>query len=170
VLEVARLHVPRSLAREIRKKRFRLTLDTDFRAVIHACAAKPRPGQNGTWITPEMVEAYIAVHELGFAHSVEVWRDSALVGGLYGVSLGGAFFGESMFAHEPDASKVGFVAFVGQLTRWGMGLVDAQVHTGHLERFGAVHWPRERYLQRLAEVLAQPTRQGKWSFDRTAAT
>ncbi len=170
VLEPAHLHVPRRLAREIRKARFTLTLDTDFAAVIRSCALKPRPGQNGTWITSDMVDAYIAVHELGFAHSLEVWRDDRLVGGLYGVSLGGAFFGESMFAHEADASKVGFVCFVRQLASWGMSLVDAQVHTPHLERFGASHWSRERYLQQLVQVLSQPTRQGKWSFDRATTT
>ena len=165
VLEASQLHVPRSLERTLKRATYRCSLDTAFSDVISACSDKPRPGQNGTWITQEMVDAYTDLHHLGFAHSVEVWRGSQLVGGLYGVSLGGAFFGESMFAHESDASKVGFVQLVKQLGRWGIDLVDAQVHTAHLERFGGVHWSRTRYLAALDEALQQPTRRGQWSFD-----
>ena len=165
VLEASAMHVPRRLERTVRRGRYRCSLDTAFRQVAVACAEKSRPGQKGTWITAEMVDAYTALHELGFAHSVEVWEHEQLVGGLYGVSLGAAFFGESMFAHQPDASKVGFVRLVRQLTRWQMNLVDAQVHTAHLERFGAVHWPRERYLAALETALQKPTRSGPWRFD-----
>ncbi len=167
VLRTGELHVARSLRRSLRNRGYRVTLDGDFRAVIRACAKVPRPGQRGSWITREMIDAYVGLHELGFAHSVEVWRDGekAPCGGLYGVSLGAAFFGESMFAKAPDASKVGFVTLVEQLARWGVRLVDAQVHTAHLERFGARYLPRAAYLTELARLLEHPTRRGKWAFD-----
>lgn len=165
VLTHEALHVPRSLRRRMARRPFALRLDTAFRAVIEACAETPRPGQKGTWITEEMVEGYLRLHALGFAHSAEAWEGDELVGGLYGVSLGGAFFGESMFARRPDASKIVFVSLVEQLHGWGIDLVDAQVHTHHLERFGARHWPRERYLAELKKALAKPTRRGPWRFD-----
>jgi len=170
VLEGSLLHVPRSLARSMRKARYRCSLDTAFAEVIAACAAVARRGQNGTWITPEMMVAYQQLHELGCAHSLEVWAGDELAGGLYGVSLGGAFFGESMFARAPDASKAGFVRLVEQLGRWGIGLIDAQVHTAHLERFGADFWPRARYLARLAHELDEPTRRGPWRLDDELTT
>ena len=129
------------------------------------CAETPRPGQQGTWITDDMLHAYVELHRLGFAHSVEAWDDDDLVGGLYGVSLGAAFFGESMFTRRPDASKIAFVRLVRQLDVWGITLIDAQVHTSHLERFGASHWPRERYLRALRDALVSPTRRGPWSFE-----
>jgi len=169
VLEAEQLHVPRSLAKTVRRERYRCTLDTAFRTVMASCAEIPRQGQDGTWITDEMLEGYAELHELGFAHSVEVWEGDTVVGGVYGVSLGGAFFGESMFAHSPDASKVGFVRMVEQLSRWDINLIDAQVHTAHLERFGAEHWPRARYLARLERALQQPTRRGKWAFEEVPA-
>jgi leucyl/phenylalanyl-tRNA--protein transferase len=169
VLEAEQLHVPRSLAKTVRRERYRCTLDTAFRTVMASCAEIPRQGQDGTWITDDMLEAYAELHELGFAHSVEVWEGETVVGGVYGVSLGGAFFGESMFAHSPDASKVGFVRLVEQLSRWDINLIDAQVHTAHLERFGAEHWPRARYLARLERALQLRTRRGKWAFDEVAA-
>lgn len=165
VLVRDRLHVPRSLARTMRKRAFRVTLDTAFGDVISACSETPRPGQDGTWITSDMVDGYVRLHELGFAHSVEVWQEDRLVGGLYGVSLGAAFFGESMFAEVPDASKVGFVTLLRQFGRWRIDLIDAQVHTPHLERFGAERWPRTRYLEQLAIALEQPTRRGRWQLD-----
>lgn len=165
VLRASELHVPRSLARTLRRGRFRVTLDTRFREVIEACSAEPRPGQDGTWITDEMMDAYTTLHEIGFAHAAEAWQEGVLVGGLYGVSLGGAFFGESMFAHRPDASKVAFVTLVRQLARWGIEIVDAQVHTPHLQRFGAVHVRRAAYLEQLALAMEQPTRQGAWQLD-----
>lgn len=159
------LRVARSLRKKARRPPYRLTLDTAFDRVIRACATAPRPGRHGTWITPEMLDAYCALHALGFAHSVEAWHDDALVGGLYGVSLGRAFFGESMFALEPDASKLGFVRLVDQLARWEFSLIDCQVYTEHLERFGAVEWPRARFLETLAEALEHETRRGVWRFD-----
>lgn len=168
VLPSAELRVPKSLHRVLNRGEFRVTLDLAFRDVITRCARAPRVGQRGTWITRAMLDAYVELHRLGFAHSVEVWRgeDTRPCGGLYGVSLGGVFFGESMFAEVPDASKVGFVTLVRQLEHWGIELVDAQIHTAHLERFGGRHWSRASYLEALSRLVELPTRVGKWSFDR----
>jgi leucyl/phenylalanyl-tRNA---protein transferase len=165
VLEAQGLRVGRSLAKTIRRSPYRITLDTAFRRVTEACARARRPGQSGTWITREMMDAYHELHRRGLAHSVESWRGSRLVGGLYGVSLGAAFFGESMFASAPDASKLAFVRLVEQLRVWGIHLVDCQVYTEHLARFGAVEWPRSRYLSALRDALRAPTRAWAWSFD-----
>ncbi len=140
-------------------------MDQAFRRVVESCAATERPGQDGTWITEEMKDAYETLHRRGFAHSVEAWDGDRLAGGLYGVSLGAAFFGESMFAHVPDASKVAFVTLVVQLTAWQIDLIDCQVYTDHLARFGAEEWPRARYLQALRVALRRPTRAGRWTFD-----
>jgi leucyl/phenylalanyl-tRNA--protein transferase len=165
VLEICRLRVPRSLRKSIAKRAFEIRLDSAFRAVITGCRDAPRPDQDGTWITEKMLEAYVRLHDLGFAHSAEAWCDGRLVGGLYGVSLGAIFFGESMFARAPDASKIAFVTLLRQLERWGIGLVDSQVHTDHLARFGAEEWPRPRYLAALAAALEAPTRRGKWTLE-----
>jgi leucyl/phenylalanyl-tRNA--protein transferase len=159
------LVVQRSLRKAIRRRPYELRLDTAFTDVLMGCAGSPRPGQTGTWLIPEMVAAYEKLHALGFAHSIEAWDGDALVGGLYGVSLGAAFFGESMFARAPDASKIAFTAIVRQLDAWGIGLVDCQVHTEHLERFGAYEVPRLRYLELLRVALDEPTRRGKWTFE-----
>lgn len=165
VLLGERLRVPRSLRKTMRKGLYQLALDTAFSDVMEGCASARRPGQRGTWITGQMKEAYAELHRRGLAHSVEAWREGRLVGGLYGVSLGAAFFGESMFARAPDASKVAFVAAVEQLSRWGIALVDCQVYTNHLARFGAEEWPRRQYLAGLKRALARPTRKGPWRFD-----
>jgi leucyl/phenylalanyl-tRNA---protein transferase len=165
VLELDELHVGRTLRQTLRRRPYELSLDRAFDDVIARCAEAPRPGQDGTWITDDMEEAYRAMHELGFAHSAEAWLDGELVGGLYGVSLGGLFFGESMFARAPDASKCIFVALVRQLARWDFDLVDSQVYTDHLARFGAKEIPRSEYLQRLRAALERPTRVGSWRFD-----
>jgi leucyl/phenylalanyl-tRNA---protein transferase len=159
------LHVPRSLEKRLRRGDFSLTLDADFESVVEACASAKRPGQRGTWITSEMRRAYARLHRLGFAHSVETWHGRRLVGGLYGVSLGAAFFGESMFARASDASKAAFVCLVRQLRRWGIELVDCQVYTEHLARFGATEWTRRSYLTALARATAEPTRRAPWAFD-----
>jgi leucyl/phenylalanyl-tRNA--protein transferase len=164
VLRTARLHVPRRLERTLRQGRFALRLDSAFGAVIRACAA-PRPGSRGTWITPEMVEAYETLHALGFAHSAEAFEGGALAGGLYGVSLGGAFFAESMFHRRNDAAKAALVALVRQLEAWGITLVDAQLPASHLTALGFESWSRARYLRALARALDAPTRRGRWSFD-----
>ena len=165
VMTTRDLVVQRSLRKAIKKQPYALRIDTAFRDVLRGCAEVPRPGQNGTWLIPEMVDAYMKLHDLGFAHSFEAWRGEELVGGLYGVSLGAAFFGESMFAKAPDASKIAFVASVRQLDAWHIGLIDCQVHTEHLERFGAYEVPRLEYLQMLARALDEPTRRGKWAFE-----
>ena len=162
VLEVGRFRVSRSLRKAIRRGTYEIKLDTAFRRVVEHCATVDRPDQGGTWITDDMSEAYSELHELGFAHSAEAWRDGHLVGGVYGVSMGSLFFGESMFALEPNASKVAFVTLVEQLAAWGTELIDCQVHTDHLERFGAVMWPRARYLEFLAEAMVKPTLRGAW--------
>jgi len=164
VLEAADLRIPRSLAKVRRRQPYRIRLDTAFPAVIEGCASAPRPDHEGTWITAEMAEAYQTLHQLGFAHSAEAWRDGELVGGLYGLSLGGAFFGESMFARAPDASKLALVELVEALARWKITLIDCQVHTLHLARFGARLWPRRRYLEALRRALEQPTRRGPWTL------
>ena len=165
VLPASRLHVPRSLAKILRRGTYTFTLDEAFDGVIAACASAHRPGQRTTWITPAMRKAYGELHRRGLAHSVEAWRGDRLAGGLYGVSLGAAFFGESMFATEPDASKAAFVTLVAQLLRWDIDLIDSQVYTEHLARFGAEEWPRRRYLRALAKALEAPTRPGPWRFD-----
>src|SRR5690606_5172001 len=165
VMTTRDLVVQRSLRKAIRRQPYQLTIDKAFVDVLHGCAEAPRPGQTGTGLIPEMVEAYTKLHELGFAHSFEAWQDGKLVGGLYGVSLGAAFFGESMFARAPDASKIAFVASVRQLDDWRIGVIDCQVHTDHLERFGAYEVPRMEYLQMLARALDEPTRRGAWSFE-----
>lgn len=165
VLEPERLHVPRSLARTLRAGTFRVSADEAFARVIARCAARHRPGQDGTWITDEMRDAYERLHELGFAHSFEAWAGGELAGGLYGVSLGGAFFGESMFADQPDASKVAFVRAVQWLASRNVKLIDCQVRTDHLVRFGAHEIPRGAFLRQLTALLRTPTLRGRWSLE-----
>jgi len=164
VLEPERLHIPRSLSRTLRRGQFTVRADTAFEQVIRGCAHKSRPGQDGTWITKEMSAAYLRLHRLGFAHSFESFEGDRLVGGLYGVSLGGAFFGESMYADRPDASKVAFVRGVDWLSRRGVDLIDCQVRTEHLVRFGAREIGRDEFLARLERALEKPTLRGPWDF------
>lgn len=165
VLRPSELHVPRRLERTLRRSPFEITLDRGFERVIRACASAPRPGSRGTWITPEMIQAYEALHALGFAHSAEAWQQGELVGGLYGVSLGAAFFAESMFHRRSDASKAALVVLVRQLREWDFELFDAQLPAQHLERWGARPWPRERFLAALDAALERPTRRGRWSLE-----
>lgn len=169
VLPVEQLRVNRSLAKAIRRGPYVITLDTAFGEVLRHCAATPRPGQDGTWITDDMIHAYETLHALGHAHSVEAWLADELVGGLYGVAVGALFCGESMFAHAPDASKIAFVTLVRQLAGWGFELIDCQVHTEHLERFGAEDWPRRRYLDALARLRDRPAGPSStvWRLDPT---
>jgi leucyl/phenylalanyl-tRNA--protein transferase len=125
----------------------------------------PRPFQEGTWITDDLMAGFIRLHELGFAHSFESWQQGELVGGVYGLSLGAAFFGESMFAAKGDASKVAFVALVRQLEAWGFHFLDCQVHTDHTESLGATEWARDDFLAALAGALEVPTRRGVWTLE-----
>jgi leucyl/phenylalanyl-tRNA--protein transferase len=164
VLFPAEMHVPRSLARSLRRGRYRVTADRAFARVIRRCAEARRPGQDGTWITAEMAEAYERLHAIGLAHSFEAWAGGALAGGLYGVSLGAAFFGESMFADGPDASKVALVRSIEFLASRGVELVDCQVRTEHLVRFGAREIPRAEFQRRLAAALERPTLRGPWEI------
>ena len=155
VLFPAELKVSRSLDKVLRKGNFEVRADTSFQAVMTACSA-PRPGQDGTWITAQMVQAYVRLHEAGIAHSVETWRDGELVGGLYGIALGRVFFGESMFSRATDASKVALVALVRQLEHWGFGIIDCQMKTRHLASFGAREVPRGEFTRRLQELVHYP--------------
>ncbi len=165
VLLSSELHINRSLRKSLAKTDLRVTLDQAFSQVMRRCAEAERPEQYGTWITDEMHVAYASLHELGFAHSCEAWRGDTLVGGLYGVSIGDVFFGESMFADESDASKIAFVRLVQQLEAWGIELIDCQVHTDHLERFGAREWIRDQFQEALKRAVQAPTRRGPWAFD-----
>jgi leucyl/phenylalanyl-tRNA---protein transferase len=152
ILPLDKFHVSHRLARTVRSDRFEVRIDTSFTEVMRACAA-PAPGREESWINDEIVAVYTALHKRGHAHSVECWREGHLVGGLYGVSLAAAFFGESMFMRERDASKVALVHLVARLIRGGFTLLDAQFLTEHLARFGAVAIPRSAYMKRLAAAL-----------------
>jgi leucyl/phenylalanyl-tRNA--protein transferase len=160
ILPLDNLHVPRRLGRTLRSERFTLTADMAFRDVMEACAA-PGPGRPESWINDEILHLYTALHAGGHAHSIECWRDGELVGGLYGVRLGAAFFGESMFSRQRDASKVALVHLVEGLKRGGFVLLDTQFLTAHLARFGAVEIPRAQYLIKLNTAL---NREALWPF------
>ena len=147
-----RFHVPRSLARRIRQGGFAVRVDSAFRAVITACA-EPDQNRERTWITPEIIDVYCELHELGYAHSVETWIDGELVGGLYGVTVGGLFAGESMFSRATDSSKIALVHLVERLRSGGFTLLDTQFMTEHLRRFGAVEIARVEYQERLRRAL-----------------
>ena len=155
VFPLDRLRIPRRLARTIRSDRFRVTADTAFRDVIAACAA-PAPGREDTWINPEIEALYAALHARGHAHSIECWHDGELVGGLYGVSLGAAFFGESMFSRMTDASKVALAHLVARLRHGGFALLDTQFITAHLASLGAEEIPQAEYLARLKRAIDKP--------------
>lgn len=163
VFHPASVHVSRSLRKALNKKDYTLTFDRAFEAVIRACA-EPRLGQDGTWLTPAMLTAYTLLHHQGWAHSVEVWREDALIGGVYGVAIGAAFFGESMFSRAPNASKIALVSLAQQLAAWNFTLLDAQVGSPHLYTLGAANLPRDEFLQRLREALALPGRSEAWVF------
>lgn len=165
VLTLAELKLWRSLRQAMHKRRFTVTLDKAFPRVIAACGKVARKGEKGSWITPPLRQCYTALHEAGFAHSAEAWLDGELVGGLYGVSLGGMFCGESMFHIENDASKVAFVALCQQLIRWGFDFVDAETYTAHMARYGTRPWPRAKFLAALQRTLKKPTRTGPWTLD-----
>ena len=165
VLNLDEFNLSRSLGKTLRRKVFNVTFDRVFDQVIAACATVPRDGQSGTWITAEMEQAYIDLHGLGYAHSVETWFDGQLVGGLYGVSLGKAFFGESMFHRKTDGSKVALATLVEKLQHWGFHFVDSQMTTDHMIRFGAKEIPRRIFLKQLSSALRHPTKRGKWRIE-----
>ena len=163
VLFPEELKVSRSLAKRLRKRDYEIRSDTAFRAVMLACASTPRPDQDGTWIVPEILEGYCSLHELGYAHSIETWMDGQLMGGLYGVAIGRMFYGESMFHHVTDASKLAFVHLVRHLHQKGYGMIDCQMHTAHLASFGAREIPRNEFARRLVEwVNLSSESPGKW--------
>lgn len=162
VLRVDAFRVSRSLRKRVQAGTYETRFDTAFRAVVAACARARRPGQHGTWITPPMIDAYCELHRLGYAHSVESWRDGELAGGLYGVALGRVFFGESMFAHATDASKVALVALVAHLQRIGVPLVDCQQETAHLASFGARPIPRAQFAMALAALIHSTAPPAGW--------
>jgi len=158
------IKISRSLGRTLRRGEFTVTCDTCFEDVIRACAAPREPNhESGTWITPEMIEAYVGLHQRGYAHSVEAWRQSTLAGGLYGLALGRGFFGESMFSRYPDASKVALVALAHRLTRTGFRFIDCQMPSAHLTSLGAVPVSRARFIRELAMALEAPDQIGPWS-------
>ena len=166
VLFPSKLHISRSLKRSLRPGIFNLTLDTCFRDVMQHCAGpRPQYPDGGTWITAEMLDAYTTLHEQGYAHSVETWQEGQLVGGLYGVALGGAFFAESMFTRVPDASKVGLVFLVRQLHVWGFHIIDCQQSSPHVIALGAEEVSRREFLDHLNAGLTLPGRCGHWQFD-----
>lgn len=155
VLPLDQMHIPRSLAKVIRQDRFTITADRCFREVMEACA-EPQPGREQTWINGAILEAYTELHQRGYAHSIECWHEDRLAGGLYGVSLGGAFFGESMFSRATDASKVALVHLVARLRAGGYRLLDTQFLTSHLARFGTIEISRAEYAKRLRAALETP--------------
>lgn len=162
------VHVPRRLARTLRQGLFRVTLDVAFDDVLQRCASAPRTGQRGTWITPELADTYRALHARGHAHSCEAWQGARLVGGVFGVALGDAFFADSMFHTARDASKVALVSLVGHLEASGFALVDCQLPTPHLATLGFQSWPRARYLRALAPAVRAARKAGRWGPALTA--
>lgn len=164
VLYPGEFHVSHSLAKRIRKSDYAVSLDCAFDTVLDACGA-PRTHSSGTWLGPEMKVAYRELHARGFAHSVEVWREGALIGGLYGVALGHCFFGESMFSRADDASKLALHHLCEQLDAWDFALIDCQIASPHLKTLGAIDIPRERFLLQLRQALQHAGRTGQWRFE-----
>lgn len=173
VLVPDEIKVSHSLAKKIRKKNFTVTFDLQFQDVIYACS-EPRlekgQQQNETWIVDEMIEAYVLLHEAGYAHSVEYWQDEKLVGGLYGIAIGEVFFGESMFSRVSDASKIAFVYLTRQLKKWGFKLIDCQVYTSHLESLGAKMISRKQFISLLEEFAIDDNKNTPWVADPDLST
>ncbi len=169
VLYPKNLKVSRSLAKRIRNCGFQITMDSAFERVVHGCADRRATG-DGTWITPQMADGYAELHAKGYAHSVEVWDGDRLVGGLYGVSLGRMFFGESMFSLERDASKIALYHLARQLEGWEFELIDCQIMNDHLASLGAEPVPRARFLEKLRANESEPTRSGLWRLETGAPT
>jgi len=158
------LKISRSLRKTLRTRTYEIRFDTAFPQVMAACAS-PRRSHGGTWISPQMIEAYTRLHELGYAHSAETWIEGELAGGLYGVAIGRMFYGESMFTRVTDASKIAFVHLVWQLRRWGFGLIDCQMKTAHLASLGAREIPRAEFVRRLRELIKSERPPGHWRPD-----
>lgn len=165
VLYPDRIRITRSLAKTLRNADYEVRFDTAFDAVIAACAATPRAGQNGTWITPAMQAAYGRLYALGHAHSIETWHAGKLIGGLYGLAIGRAFFGESMFAHATDASKIALAHLCRFLAARDFGIIDCQMETTHLASLGAAPIPRARYAEEIAALVAGGPAPGRWTAD-----
>jgi leucyl/phenylalanyl-tRNA--protein transferase len=166
LLRPGQLHLSARTRRSLRQRPFEIRMDTAFEQVIGHCSQVPRPGQDGTWITSEMQQAYVQLHREGHAHSVEAWREGELRGGLYGVSLGGAFFGESMFSLEPEASRAALAALDARLSAWGFSLLDGQLPHNGLMGYGFQAVPRSLFLAELGEALRRPGRRGSWHRDQ----
>jgi len=158
------IKISRSLSKTLRRGQYEIRTDSVFEQVMRACAS-PREGQNGTWIQEEIVEAYVRLHHMGLAHSVETWMDNELVGGLYGVSLGHMFYGESMFSRKTDASKIALAHLATQLNHWHFGMIDCQMNTAHLASMGAREIPRAQFLTRLQELIHYTNIASPWRFD-----
>jgi leucyl/phenylalanyl-tRNA---protein transferase len=164
VLFPDKLKIPRSLKKRLARRDYEVTADSAFEEVIRGCAA-PRRGHDGTWITEDMTEAYVRLHRAGYAHSIETWIGGRLAGGLYGVALGRMYYGESMFTRVPDASKIALVHLVRQLERLDFGMIDCQMATAHLARFGACEIPRAGFVRKLGELVNYPRTARKWRLD-----
>jgi leucyl/phenylalanyl-tRNA--protein transferase len=164
VLPTGAVHVSRSLRRRLRRDDYELTFDRDFRGVIRACAA-PRRMESGTWLIPAMIRAYERLREAGIAHSVELWIDGEVVGGLYGVAVGRMFFGESMFTRRTDASKMAIVLLAAQLARWKFPLIDCQMRTDHLASLGAVEIPRRVFVRAVHDLVVLAPVPAPWRVD-----
>ncbi len=169
VLPTDAVHVSRSLRRRLRRGDFRVTMDEAFGEVLRHCAA-PRQGESGTWLIPAMRRAYQRLHDAGAAHSIEIWLDGTLAGGLYGVALGRMFFGESMFTRRTDGSKMALVLLAAQLARWGFPLIDCQMRTAHLATLGAIEIPRRAFTRTVAELVQQAPVVSPWQIDADLVT
>ncbi len=161
VIYPAEIKISRSMRQVLERKFFRITFDRAFREVVTGCS-RPRKYEQETWITEDMIEAYVKLHEIGYAHSVEAWHGDELAGGLYGVSLGGAFFGESMFAKETNASKAAFITLAVNLKRLGFDIIDCQVYTEHLESLGAFEMPRGEFISIINNSMVRDSIRGNW--------
>ena len=163
VLFPEKIHISKSMQRSFKRGRFSFSMDNQFREVVNSCGGIPRKHEDGTWITKEMKDAYTHLHEMGWGHSVEVWEDNELVGGLYGLSIGSVFFGESMFSKKNNASKAAFIILAQTLGGLGFTMIDCQLYTPHLESLGAVKIDRKKYLELLNIGLEAETRRGNWN-------
>ncbi len=163
ILRPAEFKISHSLRKTLRRGHYELRTDTSFEQVMRACAA-PREGQDGTWIQEEMVQAYCELHRMGYAHSVETWMEGELSGGLYGVSIGKMFYGESMFSRRSDASKIALAHLCAQLQRWDFGMIDCQMNTAHLASLGARGISRDAFIKELVQLTQQPAPPSSWQF------